>query len=68
LEVLKEMNLAVDSDGRDASELKTLCLCMLQIESNPIMGFLLKAHAGACWQVYVRNSKGTSNGYGDPFG
>ncbi|CAM6046684.1 unnamed protein product [Sphagnum compactum] len=39
-----------------------------EIESNPIMGFLLKAHAGACWQVYVRNSKGTSNGYGDPFG
>jgi hypothetical protein len=61
------MNLEVNNDGRDASELKTLCLCMLQIESNPIMGFLLKTHAGASWQVYVRNSKG-SNGYGDPFG
>ncbi|KAG0585074.1 hypothetical protein KC19_3G255800 [Ceratodon purpureus] len=39
-----------------------------EIESNPIMGFLLKANAGACWQVFVRNSKGTNHGYGDPFG
>lgn len=39
-----------------------------QIESNPIMGFLLKANAGVCWQVYIRNSKGTNHGYGDPFG
>lgn len=41
---------------------------LLQIESNPIMGFLMKANAGACWQVFVRNSKGTNHGYGDPFG
>lgn len=39
-----------------------------EIESNPIMGFLMKANSGACWQVFVRNSKGTNHGYGDPFG
>ncbi|KAL2652907.1 hypothetical protein R1flu_021035 [Riccia fluitans] len=39
-----------------------------EIESNPIIGFLLKAPAGVCWQVFVRNSKGTNHGYGDPFG
>ncbi|CAM6103367.1 unnamed protein product [Calypogeia fissa] len=39
-----------------------------EIESNPIMGFLLKAPQGVCWQVYVRHSKGTNHGYGDPFG
>ncbi|KAL3684707.1 hypothetical protein R1sor_002729 [Riccia sorocarpa] len=39
-----------------------------EIESNPIVGFLLKAPAGVCWQVFVRNSKGTNHGYGDPFG
>jgi hypothetical protein len=41
---------------------------LVQIESNPITGFLLKANAGVCWQVFVRNSKCTNNGYGDPFG
>ncbi|BBM97065.1 hypothetical protein MPTK1_1g02770 [Marchantia polymorpha subsp. ruderalis] len=39
-----------------------------EIESNPIMGFLLKAPTNVCWQVYVKNSKGTNHGYGDPFG
>ncbi|KAH9549723.1 hypothetical protein CY35_10G033700 [Sphagnum magellanicum] len=39
-----------------------------QIESNPITGFLLKAVTGACWQVYIRNSKGPNHNYGDPFG
>lgn len=43
-------------------------ICFHKIESNPIMGFLLKAPAGVCWQIYIRNSKGPSNGYGDPFG
>jgi hypothetical protein len=42
--------------------------CMQQIESNPITGFLLKAQTGACWQVYIRNSKGPNLNYGDPFG
>ncbi|KAH9549722.1 hypothetical protein CY35_10G033700 [Sphagnum magellanicum] len=39
-----------------------------EIESNPITGFLLKAVTGACWQVYIRNSKGPNHNYGDPFG
>lgn len=47
--------------------LRWICV-FLQIESNPIMGFLMKANSGVCWQVFVRNSKGTNHGYGDPFG
>jgi integrator complex subunit 6 len=39
-----------------------------EIESNPITGFLLKAQMGACWQVYIRNSKAPNHNYGDPFG
>ncbi|KAJ7546485.1 hypothetical protein O6H91_08G041500 [Diphasiastrum complanatum] len=39
-----------------------------EVESNPLVGFLLKAPAGCCWQVFVRNSKGLNHGYGDPFG
>ncbi|XP_002985247.2 integrator complex subunit 6 homolog [Selaginella moellendorffii] len=38
------------------------------IESNPIVNFLTKAAANACWQVFIRNSKGPNFGYGDPFG
>ncbi|GBG71717.1 hypothetical protein CBR_g9128 [Chara braunii] len=39
-----------------------------EIEPTPIFGFMSKAPAGACWDVYIRNSKGPNNGYGDPFG
>eukprot|EP00898_Chlorokybus_atmophyticus_P001350 jgi/Chlat1/2215/Chrsp17S02775 len=38
-----------------------------EVESSPLLGFLLSAKQGTCWQLFIANSKGDGQP-GDPFG
>lgn len=39
-----------------------------EIENIPFMSLFNKISKGACWQVFIPNSKGTHDELGDPFG